>query len=71
MKNKILIFLSFTFLSFRVLAAEVIKSFDSLIQVQPDGSMIVTEAITARHEGRQIRRGIYRDLPTSKGEKCK
>ena len=71
MKSKILIFLCLTFLSVRVSASEVIESFDSLIQVQTDGSMIVTENITARHEGRQIRRGIYRDLPTSKGEKYK
>ena len=71
MKSKILIFLCLTFLSFRAFATEVIKSFDSLIQVQPDGSIIVTEAITAHHEGIQIRRGIYRDLPTSKGEKYK
>ena len=69
MKNKFLIFICSVFLSIRVFAAEVIKSFDSLIQVQPDGSMIVTESITARHEGQKIRRGIYRDLPTSKGEK--
>jgi len=69
MRNKILIFICTVFLSTRVLATEVIKSFDSLIQVQPDGSMIVTESITAHHEGIQIRRGIYRDLPTSKGER--
>ena len=71
MKNKIfaLIFACLTFFAIPVLAEEKIESFDSLIQVQTDGSMVVTETITVHHEGINIRRGIYRDLPTKKGEK--
>lgn len=73
MKNKLftLIFACLTFFAIPVLAKEKIDSFDSLIQVQTDGSMIVTETITVHHEGIKIRRGIYRDLPTKKGEKYK
>ena len=71
MKNKIfaLIFACLTFFAVPVLAEEKIESFDSLIQVQTDGSMIVTETLRVHHEGINIRRGIYRDLPTKKGEK--
>ena len=45
-------------------ADERILSFDSLIEVAPDGSMVVTETIAVRAEGRQIKRGIFRDFPT-------
>ncbi len=71
MKNKFfaLIFACLTFLIFPAFAEEVIHSFNSLIQVQTDGSMIVTETLRVHHEGIKIRRGIYRDLPTKKGEK--
>ena len=44
-------------------ADERILSFHSDIQVFPDGMLEVTETITVRAEGRQIRRGIYRDFP--------
>jgi hypothetical protein len=44
-------------------AREEITHFDVTIAVQPDGDLIVTEAITVRAEGREIRRGIYRDIP--------
>jgi len=43
---------------------ESILSFASDIEVLADGSMLVTEEIRVRAEGRQIRRGIYRDFPT-------
>ncbi len=46
------------------LADERILSFDSIIQVNPDGSMRVTELIRVSAEGKQIKRGIYRDFPT-------
>jgi uncharacterized membrane protein YgcG len=46
-------------------AAEVILGFNSDITVHVDSSMIVTETIKVRAEGRQIRRGIYRDFPTT------
>ena len=44
---------------------EEILSYDVDIDVQPGGSMIVTESIRVRALGNQIRRGIYRDFPTS------
>jgi uncharacterized membrane protein YgcG len=45
-------------------AEEKILSFDSLITVQPDGTLVVSETIRVRAEGRNIRRGIYREFPT-------
>lgn len=45
------------------MAEEVIRSFDSLVQVQKDGSFIVSETIVVKAEGRKIKRGIYRDFP--------
>jgi uncharacterized membrane protein YgcG len=45
-------------------AAERIIRFHADIDVHGDGSMAVTETITVRAEGRNIKRGIYRDLPT-------
>ncbi len=47
-----------------VQAEEKILSFESQVQVFPDGAMDVTETITVRAERRQIKRGIYRDFPT-------
>jgi len=44
-------------------AAEEILLFDSTVEVARDGSLTVTEHITVRAEGQQIRRGIYRDFP--------
>ena len=45
-------------------AQERILSYDSRVQVLADGGLDVTERITVRAEGNQIRRGIYRDFPT-------
>lgn len=45
-------------------AVERILAYDSVIEVRDDGSLEVSETITVRAEGRQIRRGIYRDFPT-------
>lgn len=45
-------------------AAERILDYSSLIEIQHDGSLEITEHIRVRAEGRQIRRGIYRDFPT-------
>lgn len=45
-------------------AQERIAAYDSQIQVRADGSIDVTERISVRAEGSQIRRGIYRDFPT-------
>ncbi len=44
-------------------AMEQILSFDSTIKVREDGSLLVTEEILVRAEGRTIKRGIYRDFP--------
>ena len=43
---------------------ERIRSFASDIEIRADGSMCVTETITVNAQGRDIRRGIYRDFPT-------
>ena len=45
-------------------AQERILSYESEVEVLADGTVEVTERITVRAEGRQIRRGIYRDFPT-------
>ena len=44
---------------------EKIYLFDSAIQVFQNGTIQVTETITLNVKHRQIRRGIYRDIPTS------
>ena len=46
------------------LADERILSFDSFIEVDRDGSQIVTETIRVQAEQKEIKRGIYRDFPT-------
>ena len=48
----------------RAAGDERILSFDSEITVNENGSLDVTETITVRAEGQQIKRGIYRDFPT-------
>ena len=45
-------------------AEEQISRFHSSITILADGSMEVVEEIDVRAEGRNIRRGIYRDFPT-------
>ena len=44
-------------------AAEIIERFDARIDVAPNGNLTVTETIRVRAEGREIKRGIYRDFP--------
>ncbi len=46
-------------------AQERILSYDSEVRVQADGSLEVTERIRVVVEGQRIRRGLYRDFPTS------
>lgn len=48
-----------------VWAEEVIRSFVSDVTVQADGELLVRETITVRSEGREIRRGIIRNFPTT------
>ena len=59
------LFLAFTLVDAHgALAREVIENFSSEVLIQPDGTLEVTEEITVIAEGRDIRRGIYRDFPT-------
>lgn len=44
-------------------AAEEIRSFHAFIDVGADGALTVTETIAVNVEGRQISRGIFRDIP--------
>ncbi len=44
-------------------AEEYISSYHSIVDVAKDGTLTVTEAITARAEGDRIKRGIFRDFP--------
>lgn len=46
------------------LAEEHILGYDIDVRVSRDGALDVTERITVRAEGVNIRRGIYRDFPT-------
>ena len=46
-------------------ASETILSFASHISVDPDASMSVTETVKVVSTGDQIKRGIYRDFPTT------
>src|SRR5690606_4544933 len=45
------------------IAAEVIERFAALVEVGADGDLSVSVTIVGKAEGRQIRRGIYRDFP--------
>jgi uncharacterized membrane protein len=52
-----------SFLGAAAHAQEEIRSFDVAIDVKQNGDIFVTETITVNVEGREIRRGILRDLP--------
>lgn len=45
-------------------AEERILNYEIEVDIRADASLEVTEHITVRAEGSQIRRGIYRDFPT-------
>lgn len=47
------------------LAIEKILDYHSDVKIHQDGSLQVTETIKVNAEGNNIRRGIYRDFPTS------
>lgn len=49
---------------FSVQAEEFIESFHSDIEVRKNGDLLVTETILVKAEGRNIKRGIFRDFPT-------
>ncbi|MCH7807042.1 MAG: DUF2207 domain-containing protein [Proteobacteria bacterium] len=59
-----IVFAFFVLFASAAWAEEAILSYDSRIVVGEDGALDVTETILVRAEGRQIRRGIYRDFPT-------
>ena len=63
------VFFVFCFFSISsvVFASESVKEFHADIQVQTDGSVLITEKITVNREGKRIKRGIYRSLPKTKG----
>src|SRR3546814_18478463 len=50
-------------IAFPSLAAEYIRSYHSEIEVAADGRLTITETITVNAEGRDIRRGVFRDFP--------
>jgi len=62
--NRLLLIL-FLFAPLSSFAVERIIGFHAAIDVYADGAMSVTETIRVRAEGREIKRGIYRDLPTT------
>ena len=49
-------------------AAERIEAFDVRIDVLADGTLDITETIRVTVEGRQIKRGIYRDFPLERAD---
>ncbi len=51
------------FLGGRALAAEVIQSFDTNVEVAKDSDLTVTETLRVHAEGSEMRHGIYRDFP--------
>lgn len=44
-------------------AAEIIENYDVILEPRANGDIRVTERITVHAEGKNIRRGIYRDFP--------
>jgi hypothetical protein len=50
--------------AFPALAEEAITSFSSDVTLRTDGSVDVIETIAVNAEGKEIRRGIFRDIPT-------
>jgi hypothetical protein len=59
----LLLFLALTALACSDQADERILSWHSKIVVEKGGDLLVTETITVRAEGKEIKRGIFRDIP--------
>ena len=59
----LLLFFALTALACSDQADERILSWHSKIVVEKGGDLLVTETITVRAEGKEIKRGIYRDIP--------
>ena len=64
MQRLIVLLLLGALLSSAALADERILSWHSEIRINPDSTMDVVETLRVRAEGRNIRRGIYREFPT-------
>lgn len=64
---KFLLFAPVWLFSFSAAADETIRDYQSTIRINPDASVTVSERITVNREGKQIKRGIYRDLPQTRG----
>src|SRR5690554_1938640 len=56
--------LAFALITLPAFGQEVIRNFETAIAVHEDASVRITETITVNAEGRDIRRGIFRDIPT-------
>ena len=69
--RRILYIICFLLWALPLKAQEYIETFNTDIMVNPDGSLNIEETITIHHEGINIKRGIYRDLSTLKGESYK
>ena len=61
--NRALVALILVFFTLPLLADERILSYHSEIVVELGGDLVVTETIVVRAEGKEIKRGIYRDIP--------
>ncbi len=61
--KKYFLLLVFTLTSLSVFAEEKVTNFDVFMKLNKDGSALITEKISVNVEGREIRRGIIRDLP--------
>jgi Predicted membrane protein (DUF2207) len=59
-----LLFAIATLFAAAAFADERILNYDVDVAIQANGALDVTERITVRAEGSQIRRGVYRDFPT-------
>lgn len=62
--RRALILVFFVVLGGGAFADETINAFTTNVTLLQDGSVDVTEIIEVNAEGREIRRGIYRDIPT-------
>ena len=60
----VLAFAALLALAGSALAREEILAYQSTVEVEADGTFLVTERIQVRAEGFEIRRGIFRDFPT-------
>lgn len=60
----LLITLLFACMAGNAAARESIRDFSAAIEVRSDGSLRITETLAVVAEGNDIKRGIFRDLPT-------